>query len=339
MRRLLAVAMLVVALAWGAVPSPAEARSVGNPVGAAGDNGDLVECPANEVLVGFTGRTGLWIDQIQLECATLFDDGGLGAPHPYGAAYGGGGGGPSSGVCTQGRIAGVEIELTGDSKKVAYLTFACVDRSGQRTRGFFGGSQAETASSHQSCGLFRGCDPNSINTPAQSCSNGEPSTGLSVRYGAHVNAVGLVCDQRQPVAVAHAAPPPPPPPPAPGPPEKPIKHTGRAGDGGTGSSVSIADFTASEWQVASTPGIPFHLVMHEDEGPGAMWGEMKFDDPHWNGTLIGKLQGSIFHFTYEQVDAGISGSGALLLTVAKTIAGEVTTNEDPPRTFKWFGHH
>ena len=56
-------------------------------------------------------------------------------------------------------------------------------------------------------------------------------------------------------------------------------------------------------------------------------------------TLIGKLQGSIFHFTYEPVDAGISGSGALLLTVTKTIAGEVTTNEDPPRTFKWFGHH
>lgn len=341
MRRLVAIAAAFLALA-SMIPHPAAARQVYNAVGANGDRGDLAECPDNEVLMGFSGRAGVWIDQIQLMCAQVFSDGSLGPTHVYGPAFGGNGGGPTANACSGSRLAQIDPELTGDSKKVAHISFRCAaSDSGY----FYGGSEVETASTKVRCGLFRGCDPGSIPTNVQGCSGNDLPVGLTVRYGAHLNAVGLVCDERQPIAVAAAAPPPPPAPEPPQPPQRPIKHTARAGGGTTSStststsSIPTSDFTAADWNVTSDPGIPFHLIMHEDEGPGSMWGEMKFDDPHWNGTLVGKLKGLLFHFTYEQVNAGISGSGTLLLTTTKLLVGEVKTDEDPPRTFKWLGRH
>src|SRR5262249_9009329 len=92
---------------------------------------------------------------------------------------------------------------------------------------FFGGSEQATSSSHQSCGLFMGCNPDSIQTPVQDCRS-EYTTGIAVRYGQHVNGVGLICDARALPAAA----------PAPAP-VKPIKSTRRGG------SATSAPATAS----------------------------------------------------------------------------------------------
>ena len=52
-------------------PQSAEANRVWPIYGAGGDGKVRVDCPEGEALVGFDGRTGDVIDQVQLMCARL----------------------------------------------------------------------------------------------------------------------------------------------------------------------------------------------------------------------------------------------------------------------------
>ncbi len=189
-------------------PQSAQARWIWPTIGAQGDASAAAECPApDQVLVGFGGRTGLWIDQIQLICAPMLADGTHGAPIAGRDRFGGTGGGPAAALTCDGRsqMFAAYFELTGDSKKMAYIMFDCIDSAGNSSRLQFGGSESQTAASKQNCGiLFQGCEANEINRPRQTCSQ-ENFTGLTLRFGEHVNAVGIICDRR----VAAAAPPPP----------------------------------------------------------------------------------------------------------------------------------
>ena len=210
MRRLAKLAFaLAVVLTFVLLPQSAEARRVWPAVGARGDADAVAECPApDQVLVGFGGRVGLWIDQIQLICAPMLADGTHGAPVGSRDRFGGTGGGPSPSVTCDGRsqMFAAYIELTGDSKKVAYVAIDCIDSSGNSARITFGGSESQTAASKQSCGFLQGCDPNELSIPRQACPQ-ESFTGVIVRFGEHVNAIGIVCDRRAavaPVPVTHA---------------------------------------------------------------------------------------------------------------------------------------
>jgi hypothetical protein len=63
------------------------------------------ECPAGSVAVGFRGRAGAYIDQIQLSCSSLNGDGSLGGGNvAAGPHHGGGGGGDFDESCDTGQV-------------------------------------------------------------------------------------------------------------------------------------------------------------------------------------------------------------------------------------------
>lgn len=300
---LAAVAMLTLS------PHAAEARRVWPTFGANGDAGIRVECPAGQALVGFNGRVGLWLDQIQLMCAPLLADRTFGPAYAYGDPIGGDGGAPQSAVCERtSHMTSLTIVLTA-TRVVRLLSFTCKDQAGNIKQA--------------SIGPFK--YPGGENM-LQSCPQ-EDFTGLDLRFGRHVGAVGAICDATW--ALTPHRPPAPPVAAAPAP-SKPARSTGGHADGPAASYLG-------KWGLTTSLNGSFDLVIHEDEAQGALWGEFTNADPKYNGTLIGKLRPNarMFDFTYEQPANNSSGSGYAMIFPNNSFTASVTTNDDPPVQFSW----
>jgi hypothetical protein len=152
------------------------------PVGGRGDRAEEVRCPQGRILVGFHGRTGGWIDQIGLICATFIrpalNRGGF-ARMP---AKGGNGGARNEQYCSDdGAIRQIEVRVV-DEKFVWAVGFSCL-----RPRD---GSNAGSGSYR---GNLSGAHTTNFSGAAQGCTGSEYATGLTIRYGTHVNAIGLIC--------------------------------------------------------------------------------------------------------------------------------------------------
>lgn len=160
--------------------------------GAKGARGEIVMCPDGYLLTGFHGAAGKWIDRIGLVCMEF-------RPPNYTAgdqrrldARGGPGGGLTEQYCDNGgaiRLLNISIfeegQLVGATPKVVWkLDFACWrprDGSDAGNRRFMGINQVPGVGSDR------------IREVAHQCPGNEYATGLSIRYGKDVNALGLVC--------------------------------------------------------------------------------------------------------------------------------------------------
>lgn len=190
----------------------AQAEQVFPVVGGKGDRGEELRCPPGQVLVGVHGGTGLWIDRIGVTCGRF-------ALPSYTLAFAkrhpprGGGGGFNAQDCDLDaairRIKSTVAVSNATRKFVITIRFVCSrPRDGAITvEREFGGPyepQPSGGLAYSVPGVVSGAD--------QSCSGSDYAIGLSVRYGADVNALGLICG----TLVADPAPVAPPFSPAPG---------------------------------------------------------------------------------------------------------------------------
>jgi hypothetical protein len=185
------VVLTTFASAAGATTFPA--------VGGVGDRAEVYTCPAGYVLVGFNGRTGAWIDRIGLICSMIlspdYKTGYPMSPPPKG----GNGGSPSDQYCEpDAAIRSVKVTQmfqmhhTGITSNmtpytISRIEFSCVRPANGQTvaSGVFGAGLEDDRFGN----IFQGTDaPFTHRCPGQ-----EYATGLNIRYGKHVNAIGLIC--------------------------------------------------------------------------------------------------------------------------------------------------
>jgi hypothetical protein len=170
--------------------------------GGKGDRAEEYRCPAGYVLSGFYGQTGAWIDQIGLICSEVLPDMRLGRVTRL-HVRGGIGGSPTEQYCVpdagirqiRARLLWKHVLENSRYLYVHTIQFTCArPRDGSPAGG----------------GEFKGIDiGNQLNSDlndswrtAELCPGNEYATGLNIRYGGHVNAVGLICE-----TIAPAAPP------------------------------------------------------------------------------------------------------------------------------------
>ena len=193
----LSVAAVVLSLG----PLAAQARTELTRAGSMGDAGAKSECPAGQQLVGFSGRTGTWIDRIQIVCATPQANGRMTYPAAVGGEFGGTGGGRSDGFCPQdSAMNAIQMVLTTGDRQVAAIHLECASRvTGEHFKVTFG-----NAGYVARCGSGLGVGDCGISTDTnQRCPADETPIGINVRYGKDVNGLGLICGR----VVAAAAPP------------------------------------------------------------------------------------------------------------------------------------
>jgi hypothetical protein len=168
--------------------------------GGQGDRAEIYKCPPYHVLVGVYGRTGAWIDQIGLICAEFSGSDWKRGNLRREAPKGGSGGTPQEKYCTgDSAIRQITPEklfdgLKASAKYARSVRFACFHpRDGSAA----GGAHFDAPSINYGVGSV-----SPIVDPPQTCPGSEYATGLNIRYGRHVNAIGLVCGavEARPVA-------------------------------------------------------------------------------------------------------------------------------------------
>jgi hypothetical protein len=187
-----AVAALLVLMAFCESAALAEEyqrgayRHFAEPEKATGDISSAQICPKGEYMVGFTGRRGAWIDRIGIRCAPLLPSGVLGKPHGTpGSGMGGGGGevfpsGGPGGDCTVYPIIQIIFYTTNEYRMIWKVVAAC-------------GPEDHPASAERPSIYASGTKD--LGDPYfHHCPPGMAATGLSVRFGKDVNAIGLICD-------------------------------------------------------------------------------------------------------------------------------------------------
>jgi hypothetical protein len=172
--------------------APAFAHHEYPAVGGVGDASVKIQCPAGQYLGGFSGRTGVWINQIRAMCAEPGKD-----PVVFGPALGGSGGGSGLAYCGGGQVMtnSVYLTMTTHIRQVAAIQFSCRNaRTGETFDPQFFGNRNYLASCGGSAISVGDCDPAELSTPTQACTYaGEVPVGFNLRYGKDVNAFGLIC--------------------------------------------------------------------------------------------------------------------------------------------------
>ncbi len=174
--------------------APAFAHHEYPAVGGVGDASVKIQCPAGQYLGGFSGRTGVWINQIRAMCAEPGKD-----PVVFGPALGGTGGGAGLAYCGGGQVMtnSVYLTMTTHIRQVAAIQFSCRNaRTGETFDPQFFGNRKYVASCGENAISVGNCDPPELSTPTQACTYaGEVPIGFNLRYGKDVNAFGLICGQ------------------------------------------------------------------------------------------------------------------------------------------------
>jgi hypothetical protein len=169
------------------------------PEGGRGDQHTELRCPANHFLVGVQGRTGSWIDRIALMCRKLTGPDYTSGSQMITSAVGGSGGSPTETSCALGsavRRVGFLLYLDDHRPKyVAGIVLECNrprdgSPAGERRFGFNDLSRASMKDMEDWIGMASSARRGVV----QTCPGNEYAAGLAVRHGAHVNAVGLICE-------------------------------------------------------------------------------------------------------------------------------------------------
>ena len=171
-----------VLVAWSVfLPSAAIARDLPL-MGGPGGRPSVLRCSGGEHLVGLKVHSGLWIDNIQIQCSKLARSGS--AMNHVRLTLGGSAGGPGGAdrpakICSQGRAIGslgVHV-FSNKTRMVRDVVFGCVTERG--------GGGGTVSIGNDTTGNF---------PPTQSCSRGEAAVGLQIRSGGYVDAIGLICE-------------------------------------------------------------------------------------------------------------------------------------------------
>jgi len=196
MKSLAAVVRFVaVAAVMVAVLIPMTASTTVFPAeGTRGDAATELRCPRGYFLVGLKGRGGNWIDQLALICRRIDPPAYAAGAQTTTRAVGGSGGAPIEAYCAQGSaVRGIGVDFEREDwvdKGATMITFRC-----QRPRD---GSPAGDVTFNRAYNMtieeFNGVDGYNLHRFMQKCPGNEYATGLSVRYGRHVNAFGLICE-------------------------------------------------------------------------------------------------------------------------------------------------
>jgi hypothetical protein len=184
----IAVAMLTVS---------AQAEKVFAAYGGKGDRAEQIRCPDGYFLTGLHGKTGLWIDQVGLICHRF-----KGKPaNRYGESRfvtprGGNGGAWNPRSCDKDlAINSIEGSVIVDGSTLKYvrdIRFSCSRPPDGATANevTFGGTYTPQSTSSPMAtipGITMALGPHH-------CRGDQYATGLNLRYGQHVNAVGLICN-------------------------------------------------------------------------------------------------------------------------------------------------
>lgn len=154
-------------------------------VGDRGDAGAHAECPEGKQLVGFSGRTGAWIDAVQMVCAAVGQQ-----PIATGARYGGAGGQAVDSFCHKGwQMNAIFLNMTTHNARVASISYTCKSVKTGETQPFTFGNGSYMAR----CPGFGVGNCASTDNTYQPCAADEVPIGFNVRYGKDVNALGLIC--------------------------------------------------------------------------------------------------------------------------------------------------
>ncbi|MGH6616420.1 hypothetical protein [Sphingomonas sp.] len=311
----------------------AQAEFTTDPYGARGDNGLDVRCYGDRYVVGVIGASGTNVDRLQLQCARLGADGMALPADTTSVSVGGNGGAPATVTCSAKAYArSIMVTLNQAKKQVRELRAGCGNAAGEGA-GFAIGGPDEGQS------LIPG--NNYIWYRDWACPATMAVTGLKVRYGQHVNAIGVICTaiKLQPAS----APPPSTTPPGPVQPRE-IKTIGKPTDGSPAPVVKMPSFVG-RWVMTSRSGKSFTLILREgllsEGGPDTIFGTMSAGDPNYTGALTGKVGngGRNFSFTYRYGGTGKSGSGKLLYKGfdGNAIIGSIKSDGPPPAEEVWGG--
>lgn len=195
------VVLLVGALIW----FPTGAFATDTPAqGALGGVNFRAECPVGSFLVGFSGRTGAWIDQLAPVCARLSADRSTLGASMVGQAHGTSRGGNP----IPGRLCGTNSVI------VVLLHWMTIGDSGEQK--FVKGMNGEclTASGQEGvAAAFGTYDPAPLidltkerPTHRAQCPSSEFARGIHGRKGQFINALGLICGPLVPLQPGMAPP-------------------------------------------------------------------------------------------------------------------------------------
>jgi hypothetical protein len=292
-----------------------------DPYGSRGDAGTDLRCDPASYVVGMAGASGSNIDRIQLVCARLGPDGFALPATESSAVIGGPGGGATSDACSAGTYVNkVNVWLTTSKDQVYFVVGYCTPRRGGGPSLLHFGAPWQPAD-----GLF-----NPYPTREYSCPPNMAVTGLTLRYGKHVNAVGVICS----TIVLQPAPPPPPPPRPPG----VIIHTGKPKDGSPPPIIKYPSLVG-RYNLVSRSGNKLVLVVQEGDANDLL-GTLTSADPRYNGAMTGvALSGRKFTFTYKDAATGRTGSGRMTYNGIEgdSIIGFVKTDGPPAFEEVWGG--
>ncbi|GEM_PF-2368571 len=288
---------------------------------AAGGNGTATElnCGDDEYLVGFKGRTGNWIDEIRPLCATISPDGQRGTVTDDNGFAGGTGGSRSEFTCPADSYVWAMKIYVRNNLNVTSIHFNCYrPRDGE--------SIAETVKFgvQTLAGSSQGY---------KECPDGEIGSGLNVRFGKYVNALGLMCKT---LVIPKAAPPVASSKPKP-------STTSTASSGPSTSTLSLI----GEWKTTTSANRHFTLVLTPQIAgpliPGqqiAFIGQFVSTDGarQFNGTLQGTAMfpSTTLNFTYVQPGLEAAGTGFFTLSSdGKTLKGTAVHMQE--EKFAWNG--
>lgn len=152
-------------------------------------------CARGEYLVGFAGREGAWIDQIQIICAVRVSVDTLDRPTLRGAAAGGQGGSPFRRQCgnwndrpgIRGAVDLVRMDFTVRDGRPSFLNSIAWDCS------FIDAPGVRIDNRRYLVGIPANPNPPGRHIVTQTCPDGELSVGIHGRAGQSVDALGLIC--------------------------------------------------------------------------------------------------------------------------------------------------
>jgi len=298
----------------------AQAEFTTDPYGARGDNGLDVRCYGDRYVVGVIGASGTNVDRLQLQCARISADGLALPADTTSVSVGGNGGAPATVTCSaKAYVRSITVTLNQAKKQVRELSAVCGNATGDGAGFAIGGPREDLS-------LIPG--NNYIWYRSWDCPAGMAATGLKVRYGQHVNAVGVICNA---IVLQPGAPSTTPP--------------GPARPGVTPAPVEKMPSFVGRWVMTSRSGKSSTIVLRQglssEGGPDAIFGTMSSADPNYNGALTGKVgnRGRNFSFTYRDDATGKSGGGKLLYRGfdGNAIIGSIKSNGPPAFEEVWGG--
>ncbi len=323
------LAIISIAMLVFAGQPAASARTVMPSDASPGDRTVPVECPAGQVVSGFSGQYGprpdaprAVIHQIRLHCAPLLAGGGIGESRPHDAAQGGGGGMPVEQNCPLGSTPGNISVFYNEGKKQALgVKLSC------------GGTDYINLGTGIGSVLYE----QDSYTNNYHCRPGERTTGLVISSGRHVNGIGVICDA---VAAPPAAPPP-----------RVLKSTGKARPAPAGPTLASRAAFGGKWRTRTSSNADFDIVLvPQGDGiiaPGGIMREVELrvvghfvnlQDAHdYDGTLQGTIPPTsrTLFYSYTQKN-GAAGSGTFTLSPdGNALTGEGTASDGTK--FTWNG--